>query len=129
MFLVSRNKRETDLVSVCFGSNRKLFLFVSRTPYFDLRFFDLVSQFLPVFVPVFWILIRIRMDPHHFGNLNPHPDPHQIKSGSASRSASDKNPDPHLIKIRIWIRIRITVISWDPGPHRFADVQPKCLEY
>ncbi len=29
----NRNKRETDLVSVCFGSNRNLFLFVSRTPY------------------------------------------------------------------------------------------------
>ncbi len=29
----NRNKRETDLVSVCFRSNRKLFLFVSRTPY------------------------------------------------------------------------------------------------
>ncbi len=28
----NRNKRETDLVSVCFGSNRNLFLFVSRTP-------------------------------------------------------------------------------------------------
>jgi hypothetical protein len=28
----NRNKRETDLVSVCFGSSRKLFLFVSRTP-------------------------------------------------------------------------------------------------
>jgi hypothetical protein len=28
----NRNKRETDLVSVCFGSNQKLFLFVSRTP-------------------------------------------------------------------------------------------------
>ena len=28
----NRNKGETDLVSVCFGSNRKLFLFVSRTP-------------------------------------------------------------------------------------------------
>jgi hypothetical protein len=27
----NRNKRETDLVSVCFGSNRNLFLFVSRT--------------------------------------------------------------------------------------------------
>ncbi len=30
----NRNERETDLVSVCFGSSRKLFLFVSRTPYF-----------------------------------------------------------------------------------------------
>jgi hypothetical protein len=29
----NRNKRETDLVSVCFGSYRNLFLFVSRTPY------------------------------------------------------------------------------------------------
>jgi len=28
----NRNKRETDLVSVCFGSNRNLFLFVSKTP-------------------------------------------------------------------------------------------------
>jgi hypothetical protein len=28
----NQNKRETDLVSVCFGSKRKLFLFVSRTP-------------------------------------------------------------------------------------------------
>ncbi len=28
----NRNKRETDLVSVCFDSNRNLFLFVSRTP-------------------------------------------------------------------------------------------------
>ncbi len=32
----NRNKRETDLLSVCFGSNRKLFLFVSRTPYLGL---------------------------------------------------------------------------------------------
>ena len=29
----NRNTTETDLVSVCFGSNRNLFLFVSRTPY------------------------------------------------------------------------------------------------
>jgi hypothetical protein len=28
----NRNKRKTDLFSVCFGSNRNLFLFVSRTP-------------------------------------------------------------------------------------------------
>ena len=28
----NRNKPETDLVSVCFGSNQNLFLFVSRTP-------------------------------------------------------------------------------------------------
>jgi hypothetical protein len=29
----NRNTTKTDLVSVCFGSNRKSFLFVSRTPY------------------------------------------------------------------------------------------------
>jgi hypothetical protein len=29
----NRNKRETDLVSVCFGSNRKILFFISRTPY------------------------------------------------------------------------------------------------
>jgi hypothetical protein len=28
----NRNKRETDLVLVCFGLNRNLFLFASRTP-------------------------------------------------------------------------------------------------
>ena len=28
----NRNKRETDLVSVCFGSNRNYFFFISRTP-------------------------------------------------------------------------------------------------
>jgi hypothetical protein len=29
----NQSKHETDLVSVCFGSNRNLFLFVSRTPW------------------------------------------------------------------------------------------------
>jgi hypothetical protein len=48
---------------------------------------------------VLWIRIRIRirMDPHQFGNLDPH-------------------PDPHLHQIKIWIRIRIRIciklISW-----------------
>jgi hypothetical protein len=28
----NRNKRETDLVSVCFGSNRNIYFFISRTP-------------------------------------------------------------------------------------------------
>ncbi len=41
------------------------------------------------------LLIRIRMDPHHFGILDPH-----------------LNPYPHKIKVRIRIRIRIRVISW-----------------
>jgi hypothetical protein len=52
------------------------------------------------FLTVLWI--RIRKDPHHFGNLDPHP--HQIK-----------------------IRIRI-IIYPDPDSHQFADVKPKCME-
>ena len=44
----NRNKRETDLVSVCFGSNRNLFLFVSRTPYSQVSYgTDLQSAFHP----------------------------------------------------------------------------------
>ncbi len=43
----NRNKRETDLVSVCFGSNRNLFLFVSRTPYSQVhKILKLVIWFL-----------------------------------------------------------------------------------
>jgi hypothetical protein len=48
-------------------------------------------------IGVLWI--RILVDPDHFGNLDPHPDPHQIK-----------NPDLDQIKTRI--RIRIKVINW-----------------
>ncbi len=51
-------------------------------------------------------------DPHHFGNLDPRPDPH-----------------PYKIKIRIRIRIKIYKLDPDPGPHKFADVKPKCMEY
>jgi hypothetical protein len=51
-------------------------------------------------------------DPHHFGNLYPHPD-----------------PQPHQIKIRI----RIIIYRLDPepdlDPHQFADVKQKCMEY
>jgi hypothetical protein len=44
------------------------------------------------------------VDPDHFGNLDPHPDPHQ-----------NKNPDPHE--------------SDKLDPDQFADVKPKCMEY
>jgi hypothetical protein len=47
---------------------------------------------------VLWI--RIRMDPHHFGNLNPDPHPHQ-----------SHKLDP------------------DPNPDQFADANPKYKEY
>ncbi len=60
--------------------------------------------------------MRIRKDPHHFTNLDPHLDPH-----------------PCQIKIRIRIRIPIKIYKLDPGPdpdpHQFADVKPKCMEY
>jgi hypothetical protein len=52
--------------------------------------------------------IRIRKDPHHFGNLNPRPHPYKIK---------------------IRIRIKIYKLDPEPDPHQFADVQPKCMEY
>jgi hypothetical protein len=42
------------------------------------------------------VCIRIGMDLHHFGNLDPHSDPHQ----------SDK-------------------LELDPDPHQFADDKPK----
>jgi hypothetical protein len=51
---------------------------------------------------VLWIRIRIRIDPPYFGNLYPHPDPHQ----------SDKL-DPEQ----------------DPDPHQFVENKPKCMEY
>jgi hypothetical protein len=53
---------------------------------------------------VLWI--RIRKDPHHSVNQDPHPD-----------------PDPHQIKIRI--RMKIDKLD----PHQFADVKRKCMEY
>jgi hypothetical protein len=51
---------------------------------------------------VLWI--RIRMDPHHFGNLDPHPD-----------------PNPHQIKIRIRIRTQSDKLDPEPDAHQFAD--------
>ncbi len=54
--------------------------------------------------------IRIRKDPHHCGNLDPHPDPHS-----------------HQIKIRI--RIKIYKMDPERDLHRFADVILKCMEY
>jgi hypothetical protein len=51
--------------------------------------------------------IRIRMDPHHFGNLDPHPDPHQgEKSYPDPHQGKKSDPDPHQIKIRIRSRIK-----------------------
>jgi hypothetical protein len=57
---------------------------------------------------VLWIRIRIHKDPHHFANLDPHPD-----------------------QINIWIRIKIYKLDPgpDPDPAQFADVKPKCMDY
>jgi hypothetical protein len=43
-------------------------------------------------------------DPHHFGNLDPH---------------------PHEIKIRKRINDKLDP---EPDPHQFADDKPKCVE-
>jgi hypothetical protein len=55
--------------------------------------------------PVLWI--RIRMDPHPFSNLDPHPDPHK------KNPDTDLHPDPHHSD------------ELDPDPHQFEDDKPK----
>ncbi len=42
-----------------------------------------------------------------------------------------KELDPHQRKIRIHLRIIIYKLDPepDPGPHQFADVKTKCMEY
>ncbi len=63
--------------------------------------------------------IRILKDPHHFGNLDPHPNPHL-------------HPDhPHQRKFRIWIHIKIHELDPEPDPdlYQFADDKPKGMEY
>ncbi len=47
------------------------------------------------------------MDPHYFGNLDPH---------------------PHQIKIRVRIKV-IRILKPDPDPHQFADDKIKIMEY
>ncbi len=56
----------------------------------------------------------------YFGNLDPHPDPHQIKSRSRSASNKNKDLDPH--------QSDKLDSEPDPDPHQFADL-PKCMEY
>jgi hypothetical protein len=62
------------------------------------------------------LVLWIRMDPHHFGNLDLHPDPHshQIKSGSGSALYKNQYPDPH----------QSDMLNPEPDldPHQFTDV-------
>jgi hypothetical protein len=51
------------------------------------------------------------MDPHHFGNLDPHPKPHPHQKNSDLHQSDKLDPEP------------------DPYPHQFADDKPKCLEF
>jgi hypothetical protein len=57
--------------------------------------------------PVLWI--QIRMDPHHFENLDPDPDLH-LHQGD--RPNLDPHSDPHQIKIRIRIRTKVISRIW-----------------
>jgi hypothetical protein len=50
----------------------------------------------------------VDLDPHHFGNLNPHP--HQIK-----------------IRIRMHQRDQLN-LEPDPDRHQFVYDKPKCME-
>jgi hypothetical protein len=77
---------------------------------------------------VLWI--RIRKDPHHFGNL----DPYQIKKRIRFKFYKlDPDPhhfgnlDPHQINIRN--RVKIYKLNPEPDPHQFADVKLKYMEY
>jgi hypothetical protein len=54
------------------------------------------------------------VDPHHFGNLDPYPDP---------ASASKKNTDPDLHQSD-----KLDPEP-DPDPHQFANEKLKCMEY
>jgi hypothetical protein len=52
-------------------------------------------------------------DPHHFGNLDLHPD-----------------PDPHQIKIRTGSASKLPYkLDQEPGPDQFTDDKPKCSKY
>jgi hypothetical protein len=61
---------------------------------------------------VLWILISIRiricLDPHHFGDLDPHP---------ATTSNKNPNPDPR--------QSDKLDLEPNPDPHQFADDKPK----
>jgi hypothetical protein len=68
------------------------------------------------FGAVLWIRrIQIHMDPHHFGNLDPHPDPHQFADDKPKRMeyvaiwALFHGFEPFYLKARIRIRIRIRI--------------------
>jgi hypothetical protein len=55
------------------------------------------------------------MDPHHYGNLDPHPDPHQIKLPI---------PDPHTDPYQN------DKLDPEADPYQFADDKPKgTMEY
>jgi hypothetical protein len=53
----NRNTTKTDLVSVCFGSDRNFFCFVSRTPYFRLKFAEMGKVML-----IWGILKNVRQE-------------------------------------------------------------------
>ncbi len=58
-------------------------------------------------------------DPHHLGDLDQHPDPHQITIRKASNKKQE--PDPHPSD-------RLDPET-DPDPHQFADDKPIGMDY
>jgi hypothetical protein len=54
------------------------------------------------------------MDPHHFDNLDPHPDPHPLEK-------KNLDPDPH--------QSDKLDLEQDSDPHQFADDMPKFMKY
>ncbi len=54
------------------------------------------------------------MDPHHFGNLDPHPDLNAQKK-------QEQDPEPH--------QCDKLDPEPEPHPHKFTDDKPKCMEF
>jgi hypothetical protein len=78
-----------DMSEVVEGE-RLIIALLTGTPHEDERLIASLSM----------LLIRIRKDPHHLGNL-----------------------DPYRICIKIY------KLDSEPDPHQFADVKSKCMEY
>jgi hypothetical protein len=67
---------------------------------------------------VFWqMCTAVSVDPHHFNNLDPHPDSHPHPD---PHPHPHPDPHPHQIKINIRKRIKIYKLNPEPNSHRFA---------
>ena len=69
---------------------------LNQMPGGSVRNVGLEKMFYHACFPVLWVRIRIRMDLHHFGKLDP--DPHQTEKldpDPDSHQSEKQDPDPH----------------------------------